>query len=787
MIKNYFIIAWRNLWKHKLFSFINIVGLGLAIPFALLSLMQVEAVYETDNFHEHADRLYRIRTNVTSKDGRKEKTATSPRQLSEDLKANYACVENACKVIRHYGWELNNRIKTISVNGIYVDPAFFDMFNFKLEKGTIPVLPNTLVLSHEMAAIFFGDVNPVGKMLSHPQFGLFQVSGVLKPFKRGTQFYSDVMVSMASYVPVVNNQSALNNWTDLNTYSFVLLRDGTKPSALDVAIQQLTAKSNSLLASTGDKQQFVKQELSKISPDKEELLNNPYVQSLSELSVNFAMAMMIIILAGFNYTNLTLARSLGRAKEVGIRKTSGATRFQLICQFICESILVAVFALVIGYAVLLLMEQYIHVHWITWKVENQVTLWIMFIGFTLLVGILAGILPAWILSGFQPVKVLKGFLGPATVGKIGLRKSIVVIQFVVTACFVFVITHMYSEFNYMATDNENFNRKNIYHVSMIDSQYNLLKHEFESNKQVDNVGFVSTPFGGTTSTCAIKPSQTGENILANYYAADAGFIGNMQLKFVAGKNMPTERTDSVSPFILLNEMAVKALGLGKASDAIGKSIYLNNQQPLIIVGVLKDFCYSNYQFAVQPVLIQHNPASFHVFSIKTKADVSNTSFTADMKKIWKQFYPHDDMSYSWYEKELYDRYYPGADMKFMGVVSLIIFVIAIMGLLGMVTYTTEKRIKEIGIRKVMGATVMSIVRTLSWSFVKLLIIAVCIALPLGYLFGLFFLNIFTFHPPVDIGLMGLMCMFIFSLAIFTIALEAFKAARSNPVKSLRTE
>jgi putative ABC transport system permease protein len=511
------------------------------------------------------------------------------------------------------------------------------------------------------------------------------------------------------------------------------------------------------------------------------------VQSLSELSVNFAMAMMIIILAGFNYTNLTLARSLGRAKEVGIRKTSGATRFQLICQFICESILVAAFALLIGYAVLQLMEQYIHVDWITWKVENQVTLWIMFIGFTLLVGILAGILPAWILSGFQPVKVLKGFLGPATVGKIGLRKSIVVIQFVVTACFVFIITHMYSEFNYMATDNENFNRKNIYHVSMIDSQYNLLKHEFESNKQVDNVGFVSTPFGGTTSTCAIKPSQTGENILANYYAADAGFIENMQLKFVAGKNMPTERTDSVSPFILLNEMAVKALGLGKASDAIGKSIYLNNQQPLIIGGVLKDFCYSNYQFAVQPVLIQHNPASFHVFSIKTKADVSNASFTADMKKIWKQFYPHDDMSYSWYEKELYDRYYPGADMKFMGVVSLIIFVIAIMGLLGMVTYTTEKRIKEIGIRKVMGATVMSIVRTLSWSFVKLLIIAVCIALPLGYLFGLFFLNIFTFHPPVDIGLMGLMCMFIFSLAIFTIALEAFKAARSNPVKSLRTE
>ncbi|MBC7887085.1 MAG: ABC transporter permease [Ferruginibacter sp.] len=788
MISNYFKIAWRNLWKHKLFSFINIMGLGLAIPFALLSLMQVQGVYEFDNFHPESERIYRIRTDVTSNNGNTIKYASSPYWLSANLKNNYPCIENATKVVRDFGWELTNRMKTINTNCIYIEPGFFEMFGFSLEKGSAPVLPNTLVLTHEMAEIFFENENPVGKILEHPRFGMFSVSGVLKPFKKGTQFKTDVMVSMATFASFNKDKTeAASSTTRYNAFTFVLLQSNANPAALDAAVNDISINSNKAIIAAGQTHHFKKQAFKQISPDLENLENNPYVESLQELSVNLALAMMIIILAGFNYTNLTLARSLSRAKEVGIRKTSGASRLQLVCQFICEAIVISLCALIIGFVLLVLMKQHIHVGWITWEVENQFLIWTIFVGFAVFIGLLAGILPAWILSGFQPARVLKGMVSPGSLGKINFRKSLVVIQFVVTACFIFLIMHMYSEFKYMATDNENFNRKNIFNISLADNNYKLLLNDIASNKNVEKLGLVSQPFGGAFAACAVKPHRMGDNLSAAYYAADASFIENMQLKFVAGKNLTVNNSDSAGKFILLNERAVTALGLGRPREAIGKSIYLNNQDEVMVTGVLKDFCFSNYQLALQPLVLQYNPSRFRVISIKTTGHVAETVFTADIKKIWKRHHPHEEMGFSWYEKELYERYYPGADMKFLGMVSFIIFVIAIMGLLGIVTYTTEKRIKEIGIRKLMGASALTIVKTLSWSFIKLLLIAGCIALPVGYISGLVFLNIFTFHPGVNIGGMAVLYGIVFLLAIFTIAVKAVKAANENPVKSLRKE
>jgi putative ABC transport system permease protein len=768
--------------KHKLFSFINIAGLGIAIPFSLLCLIQVVVVFEADNFHPYPDRTYRIITDVKDANGSQTDYATSPFALADNLKTNYPVVENATPVVRGSTWELASNIKKINVNPIYVEPSFFEIFSFPLEKGVLPELPNTLVITHEMAETFFGTENPVGKTLTHHDYGVFTITGVLKPYKRGTHFRSDAMVSMKTF----KQFSKDNLKKDLSAFTYVLIKENSDKKDLDAALAMSAANTNKEIAQSKQAFHFRKQLVTDISPAFEKLQNNSYVESYSDIAVNLGMALAIILLAAFNYINLTLARSLSRAKEVGIRKVTGALRYQLISQFVCEAILISLLSLVAGYIILNLMKQFIHLRWITWEVDNNIALWLVFISFTIIIGIVAGFFPARILSGFQPVKVLKGTISPVSFGKMGFRKSLVVIQLVATCCFVFLIGSMFSQFEYMATDNENFNRKNIYNIS-IAGNYKPLQNDIGINKNVERIGLVSTPFGGTSTTCLIKKENTSENSIANYYAANANFITNMNLNFVAGKNLPESISDSASNFVVVNEQTLSMMGLGEPQEAIGKPIFLNNEKMVIIQGVVKNFCYSIYQFATQPLVMQYNPAQFHVLNIKTKNDLPAKDFKADMQLIRKKYYPYDEFSFSDYEKELYDRYYPGADMQFMGMISFVVFIISIMGLIGMVTYNTEKRLKEIGIRKVMGASISAIIKELSVGFLKLIIISGAICIPLGYIVSSFVVNVFAFNEGVNFKLLVILFCIIFFIALSTVVIKTATAAIANPIKSLRTE
>lgn len=782
MISNYFKIAWRNLWKNKLFSFINIVGLGLAIPFALLSLMQVQSAYEYDNFHPKSDRIYRVITHIKDANGKTTGYGSSPNAVADALATNYPFLEEMTHTNRAFGWELSDGVKTLEVNTLFVDHNFFDLFAFPLKEGSIPDAPNTLVLSREMAKIFFGDSDPIGKTLSHPDYGDLTVTGVLEHYKENTHFRSDVMVSSETFKDLYKDEA--NN--QLNGYTYVLMNPISDERNLQSALVQIAENINELHPDSKEELHFESQAFSKISPDFRDLEDNPYVESLRDLSVNLMLAFVILLLAGFNYTNLTLAQSINRAKEVGIRKVAGANRKQLIVQFICEAILMASLALIFGYLVLQIMHRFIHVNWITWQVDHPFLLWMIFISFTIITGIFAGVVPAYILSGFKPVDTLKGKVSPASFGKMGFRKSLVVIQLVVTACFIFLIVNMYSQFKFMATDNTNFNRQHIYNILVKDNFEPFLNNVAE-NKDVERIGLASRAFGGSSEKYAAKREKLEENVAVNYFAVDANFILNMNLDFLAGQNLPDTKRDSLSPFVVLNEKALFALGMGNPKEAIGTPLILNDTQQAIVRGVVRDFCYSNYQFATEPLIMQYDPSQFRLMSIKTKGEIDEKHFKSEMELLWKKQFPYKEMGFSNFERDLYERYYPGADMRFLGMVSMIIFVIAILGLLGIVTYTVEKRYKEIGIRKVIGASIFSIIKELSYSFLKLIVLATVICVPLGYLIAYLFIDFFAFNDGINISLMSGMYAVIFFIALLAIIVMAAKAALANPIKSLRTE
>lgn len=784
MFRNYLKVAWRNLKKNRLFSLINIIGLGLALPFSLLSLIQVQSSFESDNFHPFPDRTYRIITTVKDNMGAKTRYASSPSMIARQCEESYPSIEKATFTVRDYEWNLNSGIKSLPVNTIYVEPSFFDMFGFTLLAGTIPIEPHTLLITEEKAKAFFGTTDVVGKVLSHPRYGDFKITGVLTPFKRNTQFRSDVMVSMATYDKI----SSDSDFTALSGYTYVLMKSTSNPNNLNAILTSLEKTINKQPAVEKEKirMEFAMQKVTAVAPDFLDLKDNPYVDDITDLTLNFSFALGLLLLAAFNYINLTLARSLSRAKEVGVRKVTGALNSQLVTQFIFEAVLVALISLVFGYVVLRLMQQFSYVNWFAWEVDNDALLWISFILFTILIGIIAGIVPAKILSTFQPAKVLKGIGTPNGFGKMGLRNTLVVIQFVASSCFILIMATFFNQLKYMATDNSNFNRRNIYNVTVNDD-FRLLQHDLNQNRNVKRIGLVSTPFGETTAQLPIRKNNQLENVTASYYAADANFVKNMNIPFVSGENLIESVSDSSSDFVLVNEQLLSALGMGSAAEATGKTFLINDNHEVRIQGVLSNFCYYTYQFTANPLVIQYNPAEFKVLSIETKNKVDPEIFKSEINSVWNKYFPHDELVFSDYQKELYDRYFPGKDMKFMGLFCVAMLVIALLGLLGIVTFQTEKRSKEIGIRRVIGAPVTSIVKELSKSFVKLTILSALIALPIGYIGSYWFLSLFAYTSGIEITMLIWLFIAIFSIALITIAIQSVHAALANPVNSLRSE
>lgn len=797
MIRNYIKIVIRNLVRNKTFSFINIFGLGLSMAVCLLVIVHVKDQLSYDKFHPQPDRMYRIITDVTNKEGNDFTLASTPLPLADKLTTGFNLVES---YVRLYPWNGNAQsgVKDFAVHPAFADSDFFKLFGYTLQSGdshTALTGLNSIVLSKQLAEKFFGQADAMGQVITLTNLGDFRVTGVLNTPAGKSHLEKDAYMSMST-IPQLEKTGKLaanlQQWNNLTSaYTYLLLKPQASQQQLSQALNNISDKLLKESKLSGKEHfAFAVQPFNKIILSEEMHFPLGNTGSRGKVLAEIVIAFVILLSACFNYTNLSVARSLKRGKEVGVRKVAGAVRSQVFVQFIVESLITAFLALVLGWVLLHVITGQPFSREITsaddLRPDGSTLLW--FSLFTIFAGLLAGALPAWALSSFKPVEVLKNlstvklFLGN------NFRKGLIVVQFTLSLVATIFTLTFFRQFNYMANADPGFRKDHIITIPVNANGQAVLRHELEQLSGVTGVSAISTiPGKDATGSTLVRSKPGADPIGMDYYFADAAILHTMNLPLLAGTTFPQQADSSRDEqYVLLNERALQPLHIGSPQEAIGKTIWIDDSVQVQVAGVLQNFFHRGMTNPYLPLVLRNKPGAYNYLVVSTTTSLPAT-FLATVESTWKKQYPAQPFEGRWMDDEWAARYSAAGTVGMLGFLTFITITISVLGLLGMVIYTTETRRKEIGIRKVMGATVATIMTLLSRSFLKLLFIAGCIALPVGYLLGFFFLNIFANRISIGVDILLISFAGMLLIALMTIITQIYQVATANPVNSLRSE
>ncbi|WP_276485905.1 ABC transporter permease [Paraflavitalea pollutisoli] len=796
MIRNYLKIACRNLVRNKVFAFINVFGLGLSMAVCLLVIIHVKDQLGYDTFHPRSDRMVRIITHVTGREGNTYTWASTPLPLAPKLNAEF---DPAALQVRVYPYNNNatSGVKDFYLQQAFVDSGFFQLFGFPLQAGnaaTVLSAPNSIVLSQATATKFFEPGQAMGQTISITGLGDFTVTGVMQPPPGKSHLLKDAYLSMSS-VNVLEKTgklpAMLQQWDLTKAYTYLQLPPHRSASQLDKSLQSVSRELLQQSNKIGQESfYFEVQPFDKIILSEEMGFSLGDTGSRGKVWAEISVAFVILLSACFNYTNLSIARSLRRGKEVGVRKVAGARRVQIFTQFIVESLLTAFLALALGYVMLHLITGQPFSREITSADELSLDAatagW--FVLFALFAGLLAGGLPAWALSSFKPVAVLKNLTTVKLFLGNGVRKGLLVIQFALSLIAIIFTLTFYRQFSYMASADPGFRKDHIITLPATPESQPRLKQALEQLNGITGVATVSTvPGKNATGTTKVQTQAGKDYIGMDYYYADPEIFSVMQLNFLAGRPFIAINDSLMGERqVVINERALQPLQLGTPQEAVGKTILLDDSITVQIAGVVKNVFHRGMASPYIPLVIRNKPFATH-FVVASTVNTLPPGYLARVEAVWKNHYPGQPFAGSWMQDEWDGRHAATGTVGMLGFLTLITVTIASLGLLGMVIYTTETRRKEIGIRKVMGAGVGAVMALLSRNFVKLLLIAGSIALPIGFLLGHFFLNIFANRIQVGIDILLISFGAMLLIALMTIITQIYRVATANPVNSLRTE
>ncbi len=801
MLKNYLRVALRTLLKHKSFSAINILGLAAGMPVCLLIILIISEQRRTDQFHLNKDRIYRITTQAKNKaTGYAYNFASAPAPLSPALKNDHVEVEDAVRLLG-FGQSASYKEKLLEVHGFWAEASYFKIFSFELAAGnreTALQEPFSAVISRETAKRFFGNENPLGQVLSF-SFGDVHVTGVLEDLAPGqrTHLKAGILVSFSTLRVLQDRKTAVANLDDWNwhdsVYHYLLLKSGDKAPAVEAALPQIAKK----FYKDGAPNEYVfhLQPLTGIALGPELVNQVGNVMEGTVLYIFLIVGFVILTPAIFNYVSLTMAHSLKRAKEIGVRKVVGAQRKQIVGQIICESIVMAMMALLPAVALLDLLlplfEGFDFVEYLGLDWRTDWSVYVFFLGFSLVAGLLAGLFPAIFLSTMRPAQILKGLSRIQGFSGLTVRKIFLVIQFALSLFFIIATTLFYRQSKFMLNADYGFDKEQTVSVELQDVPYDLFRNELLSQAAISRVSAASHLIGRSyvVPHLPIQSAHLGEPIKAvNFYVSE-NYLDDLGFQILAGRNFSSRFAADSTQAVILNETAVRTLGFEDTRSAVGQIITVGENAGKQIVGVVKDFHYTRLQNRIEPVVLRYNPKKLSFALVRiAPGDVTQTMNT--IEAVWKKFsIDFQPLYYQFLDEFILGAYNDLRDMiVFLGIIAGLAIFVSCLGLLGMAIYSTESRIKEIGIRKVFGASAVKIVALLSQDLVKLLGFAVLFVTPLLWaVFNFMFFENVAYRIEVGPGIFIPGLVLVALLAFATIGSQAIKAARANPVEALRYE
>lgn len=807
MIFNYLKIAFRSLRKRKGFTAINTIGLALGLATCMLIVFYVADELSYDRFYPHADRIYRINDDI--KFGGNEKSyTTSPAPLSAALASELPQVEKAVRMRETGSVNVRKGNQNIQeMRTVFVDSTFFSVFQLQAVAGDIKHAlgqPECMVITESRALKYFAKTDVVGQTLLLNGDRPFKVTGVVKDIPSQCHFHFDFFMSMGS-LPEGKDESWLSN----NFQIYLLLKEGTDVAAFEKSMAHLFKKNagpqvqaylHTSVEEFEQKGNYYRLNLTNVqdihlkSNRVGEFNANGNIQYVYIFSV---IAGFILLIACVNFMNLSTARSANRAREVGVRKVLGSLRKQLIAQFLAESLLITFVAAVLAVIIaVLLMPLFNHISGKELHFGLQAVKWLVpaLVVTVVVVGCLAGSYPAFFLSAFQPVEVLKGKLSAGFKGG-GLRSFLVVFQFAISVFLIIGTIVIYNQIQYIRNKDLGYNRDQLlvlHHLENLGNRAEALKQEVRQIPGVRNVtvtAYLPTLKNRSSSTMFRSPAMEQDKAVhSQIWWVDEEYIDALGLQLKAGRNFSREMgTDSAG--VIINESAARLMG---DADPLNKTLYLPRDnmlktvKPFHVIGVIKDFNFNSLRDNITPLALFYG-ADPSVLGIKVSSENVGAVLT-QVKNTWKKVAPDTELTYTFMDEDFDADYRAEQRIGTIAVsFTLLAILIACLGLFGLAAYAAEQRTKEIGIRKVLGADVSTIVTMLSADFIKLVVIAIVIATPLAWIAMRQWLQGFAYRQGIQWWVLVLAAFAAVLIAFVTISFQSVKAALTNPVKSLKSE
>ncbi len=793
MFRHYFIVAVRNLLKKKSYSMINIIGLAIGIACCILILLYVQDELSFDQYHENVDQIYRLVLERHAAEKMSLDISTPPplaSALTNDFPqiihtVRFLNTDNPIPLVNHGDKRFYER------HFFFVDPNVFDVF-------TIPFIlgdpnkslqkPNSIVITEETARKYFGDENPLGKTLTFNNYLDLEVTGVVQNSPSNSTLKFDFLASFSTLYGWLGREF-VDNWQNNICQTYLLLSDDFSAKILSRQLPDLIKK---YLSEANSLKQIHLQPLNRIhlySYQDYQLSSGGDIRYIYLLS---AVALFILLIGCINFMNLATARSIERFREVGIRKVVGATKNQLVQQFLGETLLSTILALLIAIIMVELCLPYLNTFIesdITVNYRQDLNLWIGLIGIGLFVGFISGVYPAFFLSRFQPIHTLKKRVKIGH-SRVSLRQVLIVVQFTLTITLIIGTMVVNDQIYFMQNKKLGFDKDHVIIVPIRDQALRQnpepLKTQLRQHPYILQVGASALLPGGPVGRTRFRVEAISDEGTMSMLWVDHDFIKTLGIELVAGRDFSNKFQTDATEAVILNEEAIRQLGWTDPDEAIGKSFELVGSKRGRIIGVVKDFNFASLHRKIEPLVLHEWPWLNYILVRVAATHLPN--ILDDLENTWRKFDPNHPFTYTFLDDK-FDQFYQSEKQlgQISGFFSLLAISIACLGLLGLVAFDVEQRTKEIGIRKVLGASITNIVKLFTIGFVKLVFLANLIAWPIAYLVLEDWLQNFAYRIDIGLSTFLLSGTLVLVIALLTISYQSIKAALMNPIKTLRYE